>query len=77
MNTKVTKAAPPRIVVGTDYYLASGIIRSRTQFNRLRKSGRITELFNVGSRLGQWKDLADRDLARLIERPGSDEGQAA
>jgi hypothetical protein len=68
----ITKAVPRRVVVGPSYYLASGIIRSRTQFDRLRKSGRITELFNIGSRLGQWKDVADRDLAALIEQPDSD-----
>ena len=72
-----TKAAPRRVVVGSDYYLNSGVIRSRTQFDRLRKSGRITELFNVGSRLGQWKDIADRDLAGLIEQLESVDEAAA
>ena len=72
-----SKATPRRVIVGSDYYLNSGVIRSRTQFDRLRKSGRITELFNVGSRLGQFKDIADRDLAGLIEQPESVDEAAA
>jgi hypothetical protein len=66
--TSATKVAPPRVVVGPAYYYASGIVRSRTQLDRLRKAGRVTEFFNIGSRLGQWKDVADRDLALLIDR---------
>jgi hypothetical protein len=76
MKTKVTKVAPRRVVVGPSYYLASGIIRSRTQFDRLRKSGRIRPLFNIGSRIGQWQDIADEDLAGLINQPENDEHEA-
>jgi hypothetical protein len=65
-----------RPVVGPAYYLQSGIIRSRTQFDRLRASGRIRPLFNIGSRLGQWKDVADADLARLVGQTGSEDDVA-
>jgi len=68
---KIGRPQPGRIVVGPSYYLASGIIRSRTQFDRLRKSGRIS-LFNVGARLGQYQDVADAQLARLVSQPSED-----
>jgi hypothetical protein len=67
---------PDRIVVGPSYYLNSGIIHSRTHFDRLRKSGRLTPLFYIGSRLGQWKEIADADLARLIEYGGGEDDAA-
>ena len=67
MTKQTTSNTPPRPrkLVGSDYYFASGIIRSQTQFFRLKREGRIS-LFKNGARLAQWQDEADRQLAALI-----------
>lgn len=70
---------PDRVVVGSDYFFDRGI-RSRTQFNRLRQAGRISPFFYIGSRLRQYKDVADADLARLRQPQKSNKsggGEAA
>jgi hypothetical protein len=68
VKSKFTKADPPRPIVGSDYYFRSGAVRSRAQMKRLERAGRISRFFRVGSRLGQWKDVADADIAGLIEQ---------
>ena len=65
MPPKISKSKPPRVVVGNDYYYASGVVRSRTQLEQWREQGRISKQFKVGSRDAQWKDVADADIARL------------
>jgi hypothetical protein len=68
--SKFSRAGPPRPVVGSDYYYAAGVVRSLTQLKRLKASGRVSQFFRVGSRLAQWKDVADADIARLCgQRP--------
>jgi hypothetical protein len=60
-------ASHRRVVVGPKYHLDSGLVKSRTQLARLRAQGKLT-FFNVGSRLGQWQDKADAELAALIKQ---------
>jgi hypothetical protein len=57
---------PDQVVVGTAYYFASGAVNSLTQLKRLAKARRIRPLFKMGSRLRQFKNIADEDIARLI-----------
>ena len=66
--TKTPKIVPDRVAVGPDYHLGSGLVRSRTQLARLRAQKRLT-FFNIGSRLAQWKNVADAELAQLIIQP--------
>jgi hypothetical protein len=56
---------PKRTVVGSDYYFASGVVRSNTQYGRMKRDGRISPPFKIGSRDAQFKDVADADIARL------------
>jgi hypothetical protein len=72
---KISTMKPSRVVVGNDYYFASGVVKSRTQLERWRASGRISKQFKVGARDAQWKDVADADIARLTGQ-SSDEDAA-
>ena len=63
---KVDSVSPNRPLVGTDYLYRSGAVRSLMQLRRLEKSGRITPWFKLGSRRVQYKDVLDRDIAKLI-----------
>jgi hypothetical protein len=61
----LTNVKPSRTVVGSDYYFAAGVVRSGTQYQRMKKDGRISKPFKLGSRDAQDKDVADADIARL------------
>jgi hypothetical protein len=70
--SRFNRSQPSRVIVGTSYYYASGVIRSLTQLKRLEKAGRITPMFKNGSRRAQLKHIADADIARLLPEQSGD-----
>jgi hypothetical protein len=63
-KTPSRSVKPTRVIVRPVYYLESGV-PSWATFYRLKRAGHI-KMFFIGSRLAQYQDEADRQLAAIF-----------